>query len=100
MRIVIDLQGAQTVYFLRDISRTALELSQAIVRNQGDHEVHIALNGSFQDTIEPIRAAFSGLIEQKIFIYGLLRDRFVNVTHGIRSEEKSRSSSGRHIWLP
>ena len=65
MRIVIDLQGAQTVYFLRDISRTALELSQAIVRNQGDHEVHIALNGSFQDTIEPIRAAFSGLIEQK-----------------------------------
>ncbi|MEK6420540.1 MAG: glycosyltransferase [Burkholderia gladioli] len=62
MRIVIDLQAAQTASRFRGIGRYSLGLAQAIVRNRGSHEVVIALNGAFVDTIEPIRASFEGLL--------------------------------------
>lgn len=64
MRIVLDLQGAQTASRFRGIGRYSLALAQAIVRNRGRHEVFIALNGSLVSTIEPIRAAFDGLLPQ------------------------------------
>jgi glycosyltransferase involved in cell wall biosynthesis len=63
MRIVIDLQGAQsTGSRQRGIGRYSLSLAQAMVRNRGEHEVLIALNGLFADTIGPIREAFSSLL--------------------------------------
>lgn len=65
MRIVIDLQGAQGGSRDRGIGRYCLALAQAMVRNRGDHEIIIALNGMFPDTIEPIRAAFDGLLSQE-----------------------------------
>ncbi|WP_306549230.1 glycosyltransferase [Desulfobulbus sp.] len=65
MRIVIDMQGAQTESRFRGIGRYTLSLSKAVVRNQGEHEVILALNGLFPETIEPIRAAFDGLLPQK-----------------------------------
>jgi glycosyltransferase involved in cell wall biosynthesis len=40
-------------------------LAQALVRNRGEHDVILALNGLFLDTIEPIRAAFYGLLPQR-----------------------------------
>ena len=59
MRIVIDLQGAQSTGSRnRGIGRYSLSLAQAIVRNRGQHEVIIALSGLFPDTIEPIREEF------------------------------------------
>ena len=64
MRIVIDLQGAQGDSRSRGIGRYSLSLAQAMVRNRGNHEVIIALNGLFPDSIEPIRAAFDGLLSQ------------------------------------
>ena len=64
MRIVIDLQGAQTASRFRGIGRYSLSLAQAIVRNRGEHEVLLALNGMLVDTIEPLRAAFDGLLPQ------------------------------------
>lgn len=65
MRLIVDLQGAQSKGSRnRGIGRYSLSLAQALVRNRGDHEVLIALNGSFPDTIEPIRAAFDGLLPQ------------------------------------
>lgn len=64
MRLVIDLQGAQASNRHRGIGRYSLSLAQGLVRNRGDHEVFIALNGLFPDTIEPIRAAFDGLLSQ------------------------------------
>jgi glycosyltransferase involved in cell wall biosynthesis len=36
-----------------------------MVRNRGNHVIFIALNGLFPETIEPIRAAFYGLIPQE-----------------------------------
>lgn len=65
MRIVIDLQGAQTESRFRGIGRYSLSLARAIARNRGDHEILIALNGLFPETIEPIRAAFEGLLPQE-----------------------------------
>lgn len=64
MRIVLDLQGAQGANAKRGIGRYTLSLARAIVRNRGEHEVMLALNGLFPDTIEPIRAEFDGLLSQ------------------------------------
>jgi glycosyltransferase involved in cell wall biosynthesis len=65
MRIVIDLQGAQTESRFRGIGRYTLSFVQAIVRNGGEHDILLALNGLFPETIEPIRAAFNGLLPQE-----------------------------------
>jgi glycosyltransferase involved in cell wall biosynthesis len=65
MRIVIDLQGAQTESRFRGIGRYSLSLAKAMVRNRGDHEVIVALSDLFANTIEPIRAAFCGLLPEE-----------------------------------
>jgi len=66
MRIVIDLQGAQSSGSRnRGIGRYTMSLAQAIIRNRGEHEMIIALNGLFADTIEPIRATFDNLLPQE-----------------------------------
>ncbi|WP_428552179.1 glycosyltransferase family 4 protein [Pseudomonas edaphica] len=62
MRIVIDLQGAQSESRFRGIGRYSLSLALAIARNAGEHEVWIALNARMQESVQDIRAAFSGLI--------------------------------------
>lgn len=64
MKIVIDMQGAQTESRYRGIGRYALSFAQAVARNRGDHEVFLALNGLFLDTIDPIRDAFVDLLPQ------------------------------------
>lgn len=65
MRIIIDLQGAQTESRYRGIGYYSLSLTKAIVRNKGNHEVIIILNGLFPDTIKSIRSEFNGLLSQE-----------------------------------
>jgi len=65
MRIVLDMQGAQTESRFRGIGRYTMSLAKAIVRNRGEHEILLALSGLFPDTIEPVRAAFDGLLPQE-----------------------------------
>lgn len=65
MRIVIDMQGAQTESRFRGIGRYTMSFAQGVVRNRGGHEVILALSGLFPDTIEPIRAAFDGMLPQE-----------------------------------
>lgn len=62
MRIVIDLQGAQTQSRYRGIGRYSLELAQAMVRQAKDHEIWIVLNENYTDTIGPIREIFSSIL--------------------------------------
>nr|VFK39966.1 MAG: Glycosyltransferase involved in cell wall bisynthesis [Candidatus Kentron sp. TC] len=64
MRIVIDMQGAQTESRYRGIGRYAHSFAEAVARNRGGHEILLALNGSFPHTIEPLRAAFDDLLPQ------------------------------------
>ncbi len=65
MRIVIDLQGVQSNDTKQEIGRYCLSLTQAILRNKGEHEVIIALNGLFPESIEPIRAIFESQLPQE-----------------------------------
>ena len=65
MRIVIDMQGAQTESRFRGIGRYALCFAQGVAQNRGEHEVVLALSGLFPETIEPIRATFDGLLPQE-----------------------------------
>lgn len=65
MRIVIDMQGAQTESRYRGIGRYTLSFARAVVRNRGGHEVFLALSGLFPETIESIRTAFDGLLPQE-----------------------------------
>lgn len=64
MRIVIDMQGAQTQSRHRGIGRYTLSLAKAMVLNRGQHEIILALNGFFFETIGPIRAAFQDILPQ------------------------------------
>lgn len=66
MRIVIDLQGAQSTGSRnRGIGRYTSSLVEGIIRHRGNHEVLLALSGLFPETIEPIRASFQGLLPQE-----------------------------------
>lgn len=62
MRIVIDMQGAQTESHSNSIGRYSRYFAQAIVRNRGDHEIFLVLNGSHSNTVESIRNIFHGLL--------------------------------------
>jgi glycosyltransferase involved in cell wall biosynthesis len=66
MRIVIDLQGAQSkASSKRGIGRYTMSLARAIARNRNDHQIFLVLSGLFPETIEPIRAAFDDLVPQE-----------------------------------
>lgn len=70
MRILIDLQGAQSASQLRGIGRYSLSHALAMARNAGDHEIWVALSSAFPDSIITIRDAFDGLIpEERIRIF-------------------------------
>ena len=62
MRIVLDLQGAQTESRYRGIGRYTLSLAKAIIRNRGEHEIFIVLNGLLQESIRSIRLEFADLL--------------------------------------
>src|ERR1700690_1559267 len=62
MRIVVDMQGAQTGSRFRGIGRYTLSLAKALARNRCKHEIILALNGRFPDTLESIRLAFNELL--------------------------------------
>lgn len=64
MRLIIDLQGAQSASRHRGIGRYSLALAKALVRARANHEVLIVLNGLFPETIEPLRKEFDGLLAQ------------------------------------
>ncbi len=68
MRLVIDLQAAQGPSRHRGIGRYSLSLTLGLLRNQGDHEIFIALNGLVPDTIDEIRAALSGMVPDENFL--------------------------------
>jgi glycosyltransferase involved in cell wall biosynthesis len=62
MRIVIDLQGAQTKSRFRGIGRYTLSFTRALIQHNDQHEFLLVLNGLFAHTIQPIRDQFEGLL--------------------------------------
>lgn len=64
MRVVIDMQGAQTASRFRGIGRYTLSFIQAVIEQNKEHEILLVLNGLFPETIEPIRAAFNASLPE------------------------------------
>ena len=64
MRIIVDMQGAQTDSRFRGIGRYTLSLVESIARNNKKHEVILVLNGAFPETIEEIRTVFNRILPQ------------------------------------
>lgn len=62
MRIVIDLQGAQSESRYRGIGRYSLALALGVARNAGPHEVWLVLNAALGEAVADIRQAFAGLV--------------------------------------
>ncbi len=62
MRIVIDLQGAQSESRFRGIGRYSLGLGLGVARNAGTHEVWLVLNAALGGAIDDLRQAFAGLV--------------------------------------
>ena len=60
LRILIDLQGAQSNSRFRGIGRYSLSLALAMARNARGHEIWIALNAALPESIPSIRQAFAG----------------------------------------
>ncbi|MBU9398477.1 glycosyltransferase family 4 protein [Burkholderia multivorans] len=65
MRIVIDMQGAQTESRYRGIGRYVLGFAKGVARMRGEHDVVLVVNGMLSDSIEAIRAEFDGLLPQE-----------------------------------
>ncbi|UOD31186.1 glycosyltransferase [Massilia violaceinigra] len=62
MRIVIDLQGAQSESRFRGIGRYSLALALGVARNAGQHEIWLVLNGALGASIIDLRRSFAGLV--------------------------------------
>lgn len=72
MKIIIDLQGAQSESRYRGIGRYSLSLALAMVKNSRNHDISIALNGACTEGIEELKEAFSSLLSpKKIHLYAL-----------------------------
>jgi len=65
MRIVIDMQGAQTDSRFRGIGRYSSSLALAMSANARGHEIWLVMNAAFPESIADIRRAFSGIIPQQ-----------------------------------
>ncbi len=65
MRIVIDLQGAQTRSRFRGIGRYTLSLTRAMLRARGDHQIILALNGQLPLAEQAIRKDFKDILPRE-----------------------------------
>lgn len=62
MKILVDMQGAQTESRFRGIGRYSTSLAQAMARNRGDHEIWLVANASLGDGVTELREAMAGLV--------------------------------------
>lgn len=66
MRIVIDMQGAQSPGSRnRGIGRYSLAFAHGIIRNKGRHEVILVLNGCLQEGLQQLQDEFGRLLSKE-----------------------------------
>jgi glycosyltransferase involved in cell wall biosynthesis len=65
MRIVIDLQGAQTKSRFRGIGRYTLSFTKALIGGNRQHEFLLVLNGFFPHTVPSLRQEFAELVPSR-----------------------------------
>jgi glycosyltransferase involved in cell wall biosynthesis len=70
MKIVVDLQAAQTKNHLNGVGHFTLSITKAIIQNRRSHEIVIALSSLFPETIKPLRSEFKNLLpEDNILVW-------------------------------
>ncbi|WP_175763259.1 glycosyltransferase [Burkholderia ambifaria] len=71
MRIVVDMQGAQSLNSRnRGVGRYTESIVKAMIRNRGDHEIVLALNGAFEESARILREQFEALLpKQNIHVW-------------------------------
>ena len=67
MRILLDLQGCQTLSRLRGIGRYSMALARGIITNAGDHEVYVGVSAATPETIAPIKDALADVLPAERF---------------------------------
>ena len=65
MRLAVDLQGWQTQSRPRGVGRYTLELTKAMLRQAGHHELLVVLNGNAPQDVMAIRQELAGLISPR-----------------------------------
>lgn len=69
MRIVIDMQPAQSDSRFRGIGRYTLSFVKEFIRQSTDHEVILLLNGKFRESVTELKYEFRHLDEESIRIF-------------------------------
>ena len=64
MRVVIDMQGAQTESRFRGIGRYTMGLALGLARNAGEHEILLAVNGSLGESADAIEQAVKDVLKE------------------------------------
>lgn len=67
MRIIIDMQGAQTASRERGIGRYTLGLITAMLQHRGNHDIFLVMNGAFAESCIELRRYFSEWLTAKHF---------------------------------
>ena len=62
MKVLIDVQGAQSSSALRGIGRYASALTEGIIRQSAGDDIHVLLNEAFPETAIALRARFGELL--------------------------------------
>lgn len=65
MRIVIDMQGAQTESQFRGIGRYTTSFAKALALNAPKHDVILVCNGLFPESVEMVRNEFTGILAKE-----------------------------------
>ena len=65
MRLVIDMQGAQTESRFRGIGRYTNSFVKSLIRNCGEHEIILALNGLFSDSVDELLQEYAELLPRE-----------------------------------
>lgn len=68
MRICIDVQGMQTGSRFRGIGRWTQGLVRGMLRNKGEHEIFLIINGELEESAFAIRKKFQDLLPDDHFI--------------------------------
>jgi len=87
MRIVLDLQGAQSLSRFRGIGRYTLSLTKALVRANSGHEIIVLLNASFKATDELLISDLVAVLPATSIIYWRAP---INVAEGNRDNNERR----------
>jgi glycosyltransferase involved in cell wall biosynthesis len=82
MRIVLDLQGAQSNSRYRGIGRYSLSMAKAFAAEAGEHELWLMLNGRYDDASFDLINQFEGLIPRERIVVDELPHGIAGCQHG------------------